>query len=74
MNLYATTAANANESSWATYCPGDHPSPPPEYETCLGDLYMDGRQVCTTFLYLYSCYMRRKVKTENDYLHLNRII
>ncbi|GMY28836.1 vacuolar-processing enzyme-like [Fagus crenata] len=39
MNIYATTAANANESSWATYCPGDHPSPPPEYETCLGDLY-----------------------------------
>ncbi|KAF2286268.1 hypothetical protein GH714_012999 [Hevea brasiliensis] len=32
-------AANAIESSWGTYCPGDYPSPPPEYETCLGDLY-----------------------------------
>ncbi|GER32544.1 vacuolar-processing enzyme, partial [Striga asiatica] len=39
LNIYATTAANAEESSWGTYCPGDIPSPPPEYETCLGDLY-----------------------------------
>ncbi|KAG9157319.1 hypothetical protein Leryth_004957 [Lithospermum erythrorhizon] len=39
MNIYATTASNAVESSWGTYCPGDYPSPPPEYETCLGDLY-----------------------------------
>ncbi|KAK8270655.1 hypothetical protein V6Z12_D11G212300 [Gossypium hirsutum] len=27
------------ESRWGTYCPGEYPSPPPEYETCLGDLY-----------------------------------
>ncbi|KZV37220.1 Gamma vacuolar processing enzyme [Dorcoceras hygrometricum] len=39
LNIYATTASNANESSYATYCPGMSPSPPPEYETCLGDLY-----------------------------------
>nr|AWD84470.1 asparaginyl endopeptidase 2 [Pigea enneasperma] len=39
LNIYATTASNAIESSWGTYCPGDHISPPPEYETCLGDLY-----------------------------------
>lgn len=39
LNIYATTASNADESSWGTYCPGEHPSPPPEYETCLGDLY-----------------------------------
>lgn len=39
LNIYATTASNAEESSWGTYCPGEHPSPPPEYETCLGDLY-----------------------------------
>ncbi|XP_044472001.1 vacuolar-processing enzyme-like [Mangifera indica] len=39
LNIYATTAANAVESSWGTYCPGDYPSPPPEYDTCLGDLY-----------------------------------
>ncbi|KAH9605251.1 hypothetical protein KSS87_019758 [Heliosperma pusillum] len=38
LNIYATTASNAWESSWGTYCPGeDHV--PPEYDTCLGDLY-----------------------------------
>ncbi|KAL6533988.1 hypothetical protein OROHE_013821 [Orobanche hederae] len=39
LNIYATTASNAEESSWGTYCPGENPSPPPEYGTCLGDLY-----------------------------------
>ncbi|KAL9330704.1 hypothetical protein ACSQ67_000314 [Phaseolus vulgaris] len=39
INVYATTASNADESSWGTYCPGEDPSPPPEYSTCLGDLY-----------------------------------
>lgn len=39
LKIYATTAANAQESSWGTYCPGMVPSPPPEFTTCLGDLY-----------------------------------
>ncbi|XP_052210190.1 vacuolar-processing enzyme [Diospyros lotus] len=39
LNIYATTASNAEESSWGTYCPGEYPSPPKEYDTCLGDLY-----------------------------------
>ncbi|TVU34126.1 hypothetical protein EJB05_15955 [Eragrostis curvula] len=39
INVYATTASNAEESSWGTYCPGEYPEPPPEYDTCLGDLY-----------------------------------
>ncbi|KAK1266352.1 hypothetical protein QJS04_geneDACA002519 [Acorus gramineus] len=39
LNIYATTASNAEESSWGTYCPGDTPGPPPEFDTCLGDLY-----------------------------------
>lgn len=39
LNIYATTASNAVESSWGTYCPGMAPSPPPEFNTCLGDLY-----------------------------------
>ncbi|MCO5584406.1 hypothetical protein L7F22_038332 [Adiantum nelumboides] len=39
LNIYATTASNAVESSWGTYCPGMVPPPPPEYLTCLGDLY-----------------------------------
>ncbi|XP_021849603.2 vacuolar-processing enzyme gamma-isozyme [Spinacia oleracea] len=38
-NIYATTASNPDESSWATYCPGFDPSPPSEFDTCLGDLY-----------------------------------
>ncbi|KAK8504327.1 hypothetical protein V6N13_062677 [Hibiscus sabdariffa] len=39
LNIYATTAANPVEDSWATYCPGHSPNFPPEYHTCLGDLY-----------------------------------
>ncbi|CAM6083781.1 unnamed protein product [Calypogeia fissa] len=38
-NVYVTTASNADESSWGTYCPGMFPAPPAEFETCLGDLY-----------------------------------
>ncbi|KAL5067687.1 hypothetical protein RYX36_018574 [Vicia faba] len=39
INVYVTTASNAQENSWGTYCPGVDPAPPPEYITCLGDLY-----------------------------------
>lgn len=39
LNIYVTTASNAQESSYGTYCPGMNPSPPSEYITCLGDLY-----------------------------------
>ncbi|KAD6453444.1 hypothetical protein E3N88_08149 [Mikania micrantha] len=39
LNIYVTTASNATESSWGTYCPGMTPPPPKEYDTCLGDLY-----------------------------------
>ncbi|PKA46491.1 Vacuolar-processing enzyme [Apostasia shenzhenica] len=39
LNIYVTTASNAVESSWGTYCPGMEPPPPSEYLTCLGDLY-----------------------------------
>ena len=42
LEVYATTAANGRESSWGTYCPGMNPSPPPEFNTCLGDLYRCG--------------------------------
>ncbi|KAM5579803.1 vacuolar-processing enzyme-like [Rosa sericea] len=38
MNIYATTASNAEESSYATYCDGD-PGVPKQFGTCLGDLY-----------------------------------
>ncbi|GLT61757.1 hypothetical protein SLA2020_344400 [Shorea laevis] len=39
LNIYAVTASNAEESSWGTYCPGLYPSPPSEYDTCLGDIF-----------------------------------
>ncbi|GMH12406.1 hypothetical protein Nepgr_014247 [Nepenthes gracilis] len=39
LNIYATTAANPNESSYGYYCPGMYPPPPEVYNTCLGDLY-----------------------------------
>lgn len=39
LNIYVTTASSADESSYGTYCPGMNPAPPPEYITCLGDLY-----------------------------------
>jgi len=39
MNVYVTTAANAFESSWATYCPTFGGGDPPAITTCMGDLY-----------------------------------
>lgn len=39
LNIFATTAATGQESSWGCYCPGMSPPPPPEYHTCLGDKY-----------------------------------
>ncbi|KAL4570892.1 hypothetical protein LXL04_026556 [Taraxacum kok-saghyz] len=39
LNIYVTTASKADENSWGTYCPDMEPPPPPEYDTCLGDLY-----------------------------------
>ncbi|XP_044495411.1 vacuolar-processing enzyme-like [Mangifera indica] len=38
-NIYAMTASNSSEDSWAMYCPQYYPSPPAEYDTCLGDLF-----------------------------------
>ncbi|KAL3721910.1 hypothetical protein ACJRO7_034282 [Eucalyptus globulus] len=45
LGIYATTASNAEESSWAYYCPSGPPGrgpiggDPAKYGTCLGDLY-----------------------------------
>ncbi|KAJ4826192.1 hypothetical protein Tsubulata_023781 [Turnera subulata] len=38
-SIYAITAANGEESSYAFYCPDDYPSPPSQYITCLGDIF-----------------------------------
>ena len=40
LNIYVTTAANAEESSWGAYCPGMETPPLPEYVTSLGDAYI----------------------------------
>lgn len=39
ISVYATTAANAFESSWGTYCPPEDSVNGTELGTCLGDLY-----------------------------------
>jgi len=39
IKVYATTASNAEESSWGCYCTGMAQPPPAGYNTCLGDLY-----------------------------------
>ncbi|MEW5298633.1 MAG: hypothetical protein WDW36_001729 [Sanguina aurantia] len=39
LEVYATTASNAEESSWGTYCPGMEPGPSDAFGTCMGDLY-----------------------------------
>jgi len=39
INIYATTASNAKESSWGTYCPPDDKVNGVEMKSCLGDLY-----------------------------------
>jgi len=39
LGIYVTTAANAKESSWGTYCPPDDKVDGVVMNTCLGDLY-----------------------------------
>jgi legumain len=39
INIYVTTASGPKEDSWGFYCPDTHPASPPEYDTCLGDVY-----------------------------------
>jgi hypothetical protein len=76
IGIYATTASNAEESSWGTYCPGEYPSPPPEYDTCLGDLYsiawMEDRyfipRLVLPCLCTFICHM---VKSCSDMVSLN---
>jgi len=39
LNVYVTTASNAVESSWGTYCPPDDQVNGKNINSCLGDLY-----------------------------------
>eukprot|EP00198_Chlamydomonas_reinhardtii_P013825 XP_001703162.1 vacuolar processing enzyme [Chlamydomonas reinhardtii] len=74
IGAYATTASNAMESSWGTYCPGMSPGPPPLFSTCLGDLYsvawMENADVCDltqeTLMAQYSIIRNR---TSNNYTY-----
>lgn len=64
LNIYATTASNPAENSFATYCPYDYPDVQ-FYGTCLGDVYsvswMEDRYGHTYPFFLRSLFcMRRK--------------
>lgn len=39
ISVFASTAANAEESSWGTYCPPHDAVNGKSLHTCLGDLY-----------------------------------
>ena len=72
MNVYATTASNGMESSWGVYCPGMDPSPPPEYMTCLGDLYSvswmeDAESNNVALESLHEQFERVKQRTSNNF-------
>nr|GLL23527.1 vacuolar-processing enzyme-like [Ipomoea trifida] len=60
-NIYAMTAANTEESSWGWYCPGEEPAPPPEYTTCLGDLFS------IAWMEDSDCHNRKKERIEEQF-------
>ncbi|KAK5837185.1 hypothetical protein PVK06_012995 [Gossypium arboreum] len=53
LNIYATTAANKEESSWATYCPGGHPSPPPDEANDLQNETLQQQYESVTFFEIH---------------------
>ncbi|KAJ3671182.1 hypothetical protein LUZ60_008608 [Juncus effusus] len=74
INVYATTASNAEESSWGCYCPGETPGPPAEYYTCLGDLYSvswledsDAHNLHSETLKQQYQYVKTRTSVENTY-------
>jgi len=74
LNVYATTAANGQESSWGTYCPGMDPGAPMEFMTCLGDLYSvswmeDADQNDLTHETLKKQYQRVKQRTSQNFTY-----
>ncbi|KAL8196192.1 hypothetical protein R6Q57_025192 [Mikania cordata] len=71
VNIYVTTAANAYENSWATYCPNSDTHLPPGYDTCLGDLYSvswmeNSDSEDLTRETLQQQYMKVKIRTLNN--------
>ncbi|KAG2491775.1 hypothetical protein HYH03_009935 [Edaphochlamys debaryana] len=74
VGAYATTASNAVESSWGTYCPGMRPGAPPAFSTCLGDLYsvawMENADRCDlTSETLMAQYAIVRARTSNNYTY-----
>lgn len=74
LNVYATTAANGQESSWGTYCPGMDPGAPMEFMTCLGDLYSvawmeDADENDLTHETLKKQYQRVKQRTSQNFTY-----
>ncbi|RWR72555.1 vacuolar-processing enzyme [Cinnamomum micranthum f. kanehirae] len=81
LNIYATTASNAEESSWGTYCPGETPSPPPEYDTCLGDLYSvawmedsDAKNLRTETLQQQYYLVKSRTSNDNTYQYGSHVM
>ncbi|KAJ8643317.1 hypothetical protein MRB53_005065 [Persea americana] len=81
LNIYATTASNAEESSWGTYCPGETPSPPLEYDTCLGDLYSvawmedsDVKNLRTETLKQQYHLVKRRTSNDNTYQYGSHVM
>lgn len=57
LSIYAVTASNAVENSWGTYCPGHYPYPPPDYDTCLGDLFSISWMEDRFYIYIYQSFV-----------------
>jgi len=72
IKIYATTAANAHESSWGTYCPPSSKVDGKNLNTCLGDLYsvnwMEDADLANTTESLDDQF--QKVKTETSKSHV----
>nr|XP_043628352.1 vacuolar-processing enzyme-like [Erigeron canadensis] len=80
LNIYVTTASNATENSWATYCPDDDAHSIPELNTCLGDLYSvswteDSDSEDLRRETLEQQYLKVKKRTSNnDYLYGSHVM
>jgi len=72
LNIYATTASNARESSWGTYCPPDDVVNGVKMNTCLGDLYsvnwMEDAEKAGDTESLEKQYMLIKTKTSKSHV------
>ena len=79
MNIYATTASNVSEDSYAAYCPEDSKAVE-EYDTCLGDLYsiswLEDRYAifCIIIKFIYSNNLSENIISKQIYISSNDFI